>query len=1045
MRRPLKILIAEDNPNDAELAIAELRRAGFEPDWARVDTEASFLEKLNGELDIVLSDFQMPEFNGLRALELLKQSGLEVPFILISGTIGEETAVKAMKQGATDYLLKDRLGRLGTSVTHALAENSIYRERLRAAEALRIADAQLGQLLEHSPAVLYMLRLVNAKPIPQLVSDNITNMLGFTVAEALRPEWWAEQLHPDDSERATESLAETLILGNSLTEYRVRHKDGHYCWVDDARRLIRDADGKPIEFIGVWTDITERKRAEETIRDMSGHAVRDRRKLVRIELGILIAATAAVFVMSAQFSWFEGMTRWFLAHDATQLDDVSLAVFFVSIGLSAFAFRRWRETETALTGQQQVQAAMGLLHDELDRRVRQRTTELKCSNQALVTEIAGHKQTETGLKESNRRFHEMLENVDLIAVTLDLNGIVTFCNDYLLALTGWKREEVIGADWFTKFLPEPHDAVRKSYFLAIASGKIPSHHENPIKTRSGELRDITWNNTILRDSEGKFIGSASIGEDVTKRNRAERTLQESEERFRQLAENIHEAFWITDIEKHEVIYISPAYEVIWGRTCASLYEAPETWLETMRPEDRDRMELVAREKQSKGGYDEEYRIIRPDGAERWIRDRAFPVRDSSGTVTRCVGVAEDITESKKLQEQFFRAQRMEAVGTLSGGIAHDLNNILAPILMAPAMLREYARSDHERRLLDLIEQSAQRGAHVVRQLLTFSRGSGGERVGVEMRSLFDEMIGIMRETFPREIVIKETVSEDLCVVLGDPTQLHQVIMNLCVNARDAMPGGGTLSLEARNVELRAADVLAYPPAKPGLHIAVSIKDTGEGIAPANLERIFDPFFTTKAPTKGTGLGLSTVLGIIRSHHGFITVTSKLGRGTMFTVYLPAAVEAIDIPDEPAADAPPRGHGELILVVDDEEPIRTATSLTLESHGYRVLTAGEGAQGLAVFVENREEIRLVLTDLMMPVMGGVTLIHALHVLEPGIKILATSGLTDQENHAKLVALGVDGIITKPCDPTVLLKSIAMQLSKIGSPRAMSGKLEGALSA
>ena len=266
MRRPLKILIAEDNPNDAELAIAELRRAGFEPDWARVDTEASFLEKLNGELDIVLSDFQMPEFNGLRALELLKQSGLEVPFILISGTIGEETAVKAMKQGATDYLLKDRLGRLGTSVTHALAENSIYRERLRAAEALRIADAQLGQLLEHSPAVLYMLRLVNAKPIPQLVSDNITNMLGFTVAEALRPEWWAEQLHPDDSERATESLAETLILGNSLTEYRVRHKDGHYCWVDDARRLIRDADGKPIEFIGVWTDITERKSAEEELR-----------------------------------------------------------------------------------------------------------------------------------------------------------------------------------------------------------------------------------------------------------------------------------------------------------------------------------------------------------------------------------------------------------------------------------------------------------------------------------------------------------------------------------------------------------------------------------------------------------------------------------------------------------------------------------------------------------------------------------------------------------------------------------------------------------
>jgi PAS domain S-box-containing protein len=1040
MPRPLKVLIAEDNPNDAELELAELRRAGFELDWIRVETESGFLENLHEGLDIVLSDFQMPTFNGLRALELLRNSGLDVPFILISGTIGEDIAVEAMKQGATDYLLKDRLSRLGDAVTRSLAQRQERSDRRHAAEALRIAHAQVGQLLEHSPAVLYMLKLTGDAAIPHIVSENVANMLGFSVAEAMNPTWWAEQLHPEDRERATDSIAETLTAGTSLTEYRLRHKDGHYCWVDDARRAILNSSGVPIELIGVWTDITERKRAEGTIQRTSGIAARDRRRVVRWELGFLFAGTLSIFALSSRYNWFEGMMRWVLAHDASQLDDMILAIVFISIGLGVFAFRRWRETETALTSQQQVQAALSLLHDELDRQVKQRTSELKFANRALVLEVAGHRLAETGLKESNRRFHEMLENVELIAMTLDKNGIVTFCNDYLLALSGWKREEVIGANWFKKFLPEAA-AMEEIFFSTIEAGKIPSHIENPIKTRTGEIRDIAWNNTVLRSSAGSVIGTASIGEDVTSRNRAGRILQESEERFRQLAENIHEVFWIADLPDHKIEYVSPAYEVIWGRTCASLFEKAETWLDAIRPEDRERV----RARQAEGNYDEEYRIVRPDGSERWIRDRAFPVRGANGSVLRCVGVAEDITESKKLQEQFLRAQRMEAVGTLSGGIAHDLNNILAPILMAPAMLREHARTNHERRLLDLIEQSALRGAHVVRQLLTFSRGSGGERVGVQMGPLFDEMTGIMRETFPREIVIKESIPDDLHSVLGDPTQLHQVIMNLCVNARDAMPEGGVLWLEAKNVELSTADVRMYPQARPGTHVAVSVTDTGQGIAPAILDRIFDPFFTTKAPTKGTGLGLSTVLGIVRGHNGFIAVTSELGHGATFTIYLPAAVAAVCVPVEQAAGAPPRGHGELILVVDDEEHIRTATRLTLESHGYRVLTASEGAEGLSTFVENRDEVRLVLTDLMMPVMGGVTLINALHILEPSVKVLATSGLTDRENNAKLEAAGVDGIVPKPCDPNELLKEIALHLVRDESFVRIPGKFDKALSA
>jgi PAS domain S-box-containing protein len=662
----------------------------------------------------------------------------------------------------------------------------------------------------------------------------------------------------------------------------------------------------------------------------------------------------------------------------------------------------------------------------MEHRVQQRTAELKNADQSLVGEIADRRKTQTILTESNRRFHDLLENVDLIAMTLDREGRVTFCNDHLLALSGWRREEVLGADWSEKFLPESVGKTKAPFFVKKGAGNIPSHQESPIKTRTGELRDIAWNNTMLRDGTGRIIGTVSIGEDVTDRNRTGRILQESEERFRQLAENIREVFWITDFGKRGIIYISPAYEVVWGRTCASLYAAPQTWLESVRPEDRERVERAMKTKQAQGTYDEEYRILRPDGTERWIRDQAFPVREADGSINRCVGVAEDITESKALQEQFFRAQRMEAIGTLAGGIAHDLNNILAPVLMAPVLLRESARTDQERRLLDMIEQSGKRGSNIVRQLLTFSRGTGGERVSIQLRTLAQEMGEIMRETFPKDITVRKEVARNLYSILADPNQIHQVIINLCVNARDAMPDGGTLTLGAKNVELTAEDVGTNAPAKPGPHVALFVTDTGQGIPPEIIDRIFDPFFTTKGPTKGTGLGLSTVLGIVRSHQGFTTVASKVGKGTTFTVYLPAVAADNQRPVSPAGDAIPRGHGELILVVDDEEPIRNATRSILEHYGYRVETASDGEEALATFVVNRDTVKLVLTDLMMPVMGGIPLIRGLRAMNPKLKVLATSGLMDLENDAKLKAVEINGIIPKPFDALELLTAVHAQL-------------------
>ncbi len=1026
MPEPLNVLIVEDSQADAELILRELRRAGYEPTWSRVDTEPAFLERLNPEVKLVLSDFQMPQFNGLRALALLNERQPGIPFILVSGTIGEDAAVEAMRHGAIDYLLKDRLGRLGSAVAHALAEFQSRRERREAEMALRIAHGQLSQLMERSPVVLYVLKLDGDAIIPQLASEHIVELLGFTPAETLTYQWWLGRLHPDDREAALASFGETLEAGTSRTEYRLQHKQGDYRWIDDSRRVLRDASGKPIEFIGVWSDISERKRAEEVLGRAAGTVARDRRRSVRLELAILVLAAGSVYALAAAFGWFESLRGWFPARNLQQWHELMFAVIFAAAGLAVFAFRRWRETETELTGHQQVRTALGLLHDELDVRVKQRTAELRGANEALRSEIADRQRAVEALRVSEERFRSYFElgliGMAITAPTLEILEV----NDELGKILGYSGDELRGKKW-TEFTHPDDIAASEAQYARISSGASDGYsQEKRYLHKDGRVVFATLAVRCARRPDGAVDYLIALVQDITERKQAERALVESEARFRALAENIQEVFWITRPNRPGMDYVSPGYERIWGRTCASLYAAPLEWLQSVHPDDRDRIQAAVKAKQEAGTYDEEYRILRPDGSERWIRDRAFPVRGPDGTLQHMVGVAEDITESKRLHEQFLRAQRMEAIGTLAGGIAHDLNNILAPVLMVPALLRGAIKTESDQKLLDMIEQGAQRGSSIVRQLLTFSRGSGGERVSVQLRHLVKEMVGIMRETFPRDIAIEESAARELWPVLGDPTQLHQVLMNLCVNARDAMPDGGILRLAAQNLELGPADVQPHPQAKPGRFVALSVADSGHGIPAEIVGRIFDPFFTTKPPSKGTGLGLSTVLGIVRSHQGFITVASAPGQGTTFTIHLPAANGDGADPGGAQPEVLPRGRGELILVVDDEAPIRAATRLTLEKHGYRVLTAGDGAEGLAAFLRNRGTVRLVLTDVMMPVMGGLGLIRALRAANPQIKVVATSGLNDQASYTELKAAGVDDILAKPCGPRELLEVLQAQL-------------------
>jgi PAS domain S-box-containing protein len=402
-----------------------------------------------------------------------------------------------------------------------------------------------------------------------------------------------------------------------------------------------------------------------------------------------------------------------------------------------------------------------------------------------------------------------------------------------------------------------------------------------------------------------------------------------------------------------------------------------------------------------------------------VESRWTVVREENGEPKSIFISSTDITAKKRLESQYLRIQRMEGIGTLAGGIAHDLNNVLAPILLSLEIFKKKFTDSQSQQMLSIVEASARRGAEMVKQVLTFARGIDGERITVQSTHLIKEMEKIMRETFPRDIMIKSEVPKNLWTLTGDPTQLHQVLLNLCVNARDAMPNGGALTIGAANIVLDENFVRMQPESHIGRYVIIKVTDNGTGIPQNIIAKIFEPFFTTKEVGKGTGFGLSTVHSIVKSHGGFVNVYSEIGKGTSFRVYLPAQEESSTNVQEEEQTEIPDGNGETILVVDDEVSIREVTRDTLESRGYKVLTANDGTEALTICSQHTGEIALCLTDIMMPYMDGPSTIRALHKLKPSLKIIAASGLA---THAVLESDEdgyVDAFLQKPFTAEKLL--------------------------
>jgi two-component system cell cycle sensor histidine kinase/response regulator CckA len=513
----------------------------------------------------------------------------------------------------------------------------------------------------------------------------------------------------------------------------------------------------------------------------------------------------------------------------------------------------------------------------------------------------------------------------------------------------------------------------------------------------------------------------------TGRRKAEDSLKESEARFRQLAENIDEVFWLTDTQKGVMLYVNPAYEKIWGRTRASLYQDPHGWLEAIHPEDRERIREAVVTRQTKGGYDETYRIVRPDGSIRWIRDRACPIHEESGEVYRVVGTAEDITEQRSLEERYRQAQKMEAIGQLAGGVAHDFNNLLTVMLgNTELVLMRADRLDAETcENLKQVVDAARRAANLTRQLLAFSRKQVLQPQTLNLNELVANLVKLLDRVISEDIQLQCNYSAQAAFVHADPGMMEQVLMNLVVNARDAMPAGGKLVIGTEMVSFNEDTARMHPEARRGEFACLTVSDTGSGIAPEHIARLFEPFFTTKESGKGTGLGLATVYGIVKQHLGWVEVASRPGAGSTFKVFLPATQKPMVVRAESGPEAAPRGGTETILLVEDDLPVQLLTRRALEAFGYRVLEASSGPEALEIWRQRAGEIDLLLTDNVMP--GGIvgrSLAEMLRKDRPGLKVIYISGYSPDQpgKQAKPRSKHGTEFLQKPYRSTLLMESV-----------------------
>ena len=656
--------------------------------------------------------------------------------------------------------------------------------------------------------------------------------------------------------------------------------------------------------------------------------------------------------------------------------------------------------------------------ETLIRKLEEKTLQLEESNQALQRDIVERRAVEAALRKSEEEFRLLTEVMPQIVWTARPDGWHTHFNQKWIEYTGLTLAASLGDGWLQTVHEDDRTGVEAQLRQATEAGGA-FENEYRLRRFDGTYHWMLGRALPLVGDDGaieKWFGTCT---DIDELKRAQVRIGEQAS----LLDKTQDAILVRTLE-HRVTYLNRSAERIFGWPAAEAMG--RSAVELFQP-DRASFDAAMSRTIAQGEWTGELAQRTKAGAALTMDCRWTLVHGDAHRPDTILAIETDITERKLLEQQFLRAQRLESIGTLAGGIAHDLNNVLAPIILSTELLKMDIADASSRELLSTIETSARHGVEMVGQVLSFARGVEGRRVVVQLRHLIRDVEKIANDTFLKNVDVRTNIPSSLRPVAGDPTQLRQVLINLCVNARDAMPDGGVLTLSAADVVLDAADVARNRDARSGPHVLVQMQDTGTGMTKAVMDRIFEPFFTTKDIGEGTGLGLSTSLAIVRSHRGFLEVESEPGKGTRFAIYLPAlAAGATDVHQVGEGDLP-RGHGELILVVDDEPSMRKMTKQTLEAFGYRALVAADGAEAVSIYSIQRDTIALVLTDMMMPVMDGPATVEVLLGMNADIRIVGTSGLTLDGRPARAPNARVKYFLPKPYTTEALLQMLQRALT------------------
>ncbi len=1010
MRAVLRALIVEDSQDDACLLVRELQ-ADFDLDWHRVDTAEEMRAALDRQpWDVILSDFSMARFSALAALALLRETHIDTPCILVSGAFGEDVVVEAMRAGAKDYVLKGSLTRLVPMVHRELEQAEQRREQHRSEECV----SRLSAIVEGSDDAIISKSLDG---VIETWNGGAEKLYGYSAAEAIGSNIGFHI--PPERAGEIETILERIRAGKRVEHFEtVRLKrDGARVSVSLSVSPVRDSSGAVIGASSIARDISEHELSEESL---VASEVRYRRLFEAARDGILILdfVTGRITDVNPFLSELLGFSRAEMigktVGELSPFKDLARNEIMLD-RLQTNEFVRYDDLPLETRdGRKSAVEFVSNVYDVDGRKV------IQCN----IRDISGRKRAESAIRASEQRVRALIENAKDAIYVLSTEGVVLQVNRAVEVLQGRPRDEIVGRPVIEAVAPEERERVGEAFASTVAGGEVSGFETSSL--RADGTRVPTEISASLVDVGGERIVHAIV-RDVTERKKAEKALLESEERYREIFDSSPLPMWLYSVPEAQIVAVNPAAIEIYGYSREEFLQM--SLFDLRSPEEGARLKKDFAD--------------HPDPPIRWHAG-IWKHRRKDGSVMEMdvhthavnlegrkmrLGVMLDVTEQRKLEEQFLHAQKMEAVGRLAGGIAHDFNNLLMVVQSFADVLPLHLGDEKAvRNDIEQLRSTAGRGASLTRQLLAFSRKQvvktetlDAGKIAAEMAALLDKLLG-------EDVQLEIRLDSETCFVQADRGQVEQVVMNLAVNARDAMPRGGRIVIDVRRAQLDESFVATHAGMEPGSYVQVTVSDTGTGMDAEVKKHLFEPFFTTKESGRGTGLGLATVYGIVKAAGGDVWVYSEPDKGSVFKVYFPRVDRAGAAAEAQILLASETGGTETIFLVEDEDVIRDMVREYLGAKGYRIFSAGSGHEAIRQAGRLREPVHLLLTDIVLPGPNGREVADELLRSRPEMKTIFMSGYIDDAQTVRQILSEGRDFIQKPIGLEPLARKIREVLDR-----------------